>query len=253
MSKSASLGFFLLSTLIVVAVVGASLTIADPSAVDVYEQELAQAVKTYAGLNTYIGEFVAVETHNGKIKGTETITAVFQKNPRKQYFRWLDGGLYAGLQASYVPARDGQNNLQALEAGVAGLAGVQTLDMTSKVIDKLYPHHFRINQYHVGFILQHIRETYEKGKAAGKVSVQQGQVDKTKIPGSALTMYTAVFAEGAGVPYGWCLLGFDVANHLPRYVEIYDRQNRRYAVYILRKLQINAAIDPNMFTLKKLN
>jgi hypothetical protein len=82
--------------------------------------------------------------------------------------------------------------------------------------------------------------------------VQPGPIDKTKIPGSALTTYTVVFAEGAGVPYGWCLLGFDAANHLPRYVEIYDRQNRRYAIYILRKMQINVALDPNVFTLKKL-
>nr|HPM76472.1 hypothetical protein [bacterium] len=162
MSNSVFYRFLMLSLLVVGALVGMSFATAAPSAVDMVEQELAQAAQTYGGINTYIGEFVAVETHNGKIKGTETITAVFQKNPRKQYFRWLDGGLYAGLQASYVPERDGQNNLQALEAGVAGLAGVQTLDMTSKVIDKLYPHHFRINQYHVGFILQHIRETYKK-------------------------------------------------------------------------------------------
>ena len=110
MNKSLSLHFFVFSALVIVAIVGASFAIANPSAVDVYEQELAQAAKTYAGINTYIGEFVAIEAHNGKIKGTETINAVFQKNPRKQYFRWLDGSLYAGLQASYVPERDGRNN-----------------------------------------------------------------------------------------------------------------------------------------------
>lgn len=253
MIKTSHLRFSLPLLLATLALVVVSLAAADPQAMSVYERELAQAVQTYAGVNTYIGEFVARETHGGNIKGTETISAVFQKSPRKIYFHWNEGGLYAGLQASYVPERDGGRNLQALESGVKGLAGVQMLDLTSKIIDTLYPHHFRINQYHVGHILQHARDIYAKSKAAGKVTVQADGTDGGKIPGCTLRMYTLTFSAGAGVPYGWCLLGFDAANHLPRYMELYDRQNRQYAIYILRTLRLNAVIDPNVFTLKKLN
>jgi hypothetical protein len=171
----------MLSLLVVGALVGMSFATAAPSAVDMVEQELAQAAQTYGGINTYIGEFVAVETHNGKIKGTEQPSAVFRKSAqaifplaRRRAVRGAAGVLRARTRRP--------EHLQALEAGVAGLAGVQTLDMTSKVIDKLYPHHFRINQYHVGFILRTFARHTKRARRRARCRCSRGRSTRRKSP-----------------------------------------------------------------------
>jgi len=217
------------------------------------QQALKQASQSFNGINTYTAKVILEERHGGKIKGKEIVRAACTKKPFRLYFHWLDGGLYAGLQVSHDRRRDGANQLQALESGVRGMVGVTTWSLDSRIIRTFYPHHFKLTQYDLGFLLQHVADVLEKATAKGKIKVADRGIATNIIPGRRVHVFAIELSENPsdGLLYRRSVLGFDTATHLPRLVETYNFNDKLHARYVVEELKINPSIDENIFTLKK--
>jgi hypothetical protein len=210
-----------------------------------------RADQAYRAVSAYTADVLAQERLGGKLK-TEKIRSVVSKNPFRAYFQWVEGGLHVGMKASYVAERDGPRHLLARGSGAAGLAGVQKLAFDSVVIKKVYPHHFDINQYHLGFMLEEMRRIAQRAAAKQRLAVTDGGISTTAVPGKRLRLYRAeLSADPAdGFRYRLCLYGFDEATALPLLIENYGFQNEAYSIYRILGLQLNPPIDPSVFDLK---
>jgi hypothetical protein len=245
-----------LAALLAVATAVAAAETVAPSAEAAAELDrcLARATQAYDKLHAYAAVVTLQERVRGKLLPAEKIRSLYVKSPTKLYCRWLPGGAYAGLQTSYVPDRDGAKNLSALPTGFAGLAGVERLALDATIIDKLYPHQHRINDYHLGFTLSQIQTAVAKGKASGKMQVAAAGVDSTSLAGRRLRIFQVGYSDNKadGLPYRRSVLGFDEETGLPLWIESFDFEDRLYASYKLGSFAVDPAWSDDDFTLKKL-
>lgn len=214
---------------------------------------LKKARKLFAETDTYTSLVLLEERHQGKIKGIEKIQCAFRKNPVKLYFKWLNGGIYEGLQVSYVAERDGENHFMALETGARGMLGVTRWNFDSKIINWLYPHHFRINQYHLGFLFDNIESINNKALAQKKFKVKTDGICDDLIAGRRLKVYHVELSSNPadGLPYKKSVLGIDEQTSLPLYIENYDLNDQLYERYRILSFKRNQSIDDSIFELKR--
>lgn len=230
--------------------------VADPQAQDAtltqLEQALEQAATTYAGMATYTADVILRERHKGKIQGDERIRAALAKSPLRLHFTWKKTGIYGGLQAAYDAKRDGPDHYTGLSTGASGLLGVRRWHVHSKVIKKLYPHHFPMNQYHMGFMLGHMREMFDKARAAGKIQARILAEPPARAAGRNLIFYAIeLSADPAdGLLYRRALIGAHPKTSLPLFIELYGFDDRLWGNYDFVTLHPNVKIDPSEFTLK---
>jgi len=207
----------------------------------------------FNSLTSYRSITLLEERHGGSIKGTEIVVCIYQKEPFSLYFGWQPGGLYDGLQATYVADRDGPDHFMALETGVRGLIGVKRWHLDSRIICGLYPHHFRMSQYHLGFLLKHVNEIHEKAQALGKIQVTDMGYKNDLIPGKRIKLFEIRLSDDPadGLLYKRSLIGFDETINMPLYIKTYNFDDELQLSYEITEFEPNAKIDPAIFELNK--
>lgn len=216
-------------------------------------QAIAKAEQTFASVHNYTGVVHLRERHGGKIKGTEKAWGAYQKKPFKLYYRWLADGIYDGLQISHVLARDDSGHFMAVETGMRGLIGVRRWSFDSTFVKVLYPHHFKISNYHLGFLISHVKEVIQLAIKKNKIHVQIDGSSTTIIPGQRLTIYRIDFSADPadGILYRRCVLGFSETSSLPFSVETYNFEDQLHASYRIMEFVPNTQIDEGIFVLKQ--
>ena len=68
-------------------------------------------------VNSYACTVLCQDRIGGTLRRQERIQSLFRA-PQSVYLRWLPGGPFEGLQASYVPERDGRDKFMAREQGL---------------------------------------------------------------------------------------------------------------------------------------
>ena len=221
----------------------------ETAALEAWQTKSEQAI---AGLSGFTADVTLEESVTGSIKGIERIHMIYQKNPTRLYFHWLDNSdLYKGLQASWVPSRDGENQFQGVAGGFKSIAGVQTFEFKSGIIRKLYPHQFRMRDYNPDFIIRHTRQTYDAAKAKGALSVKKlGTQTKN---GQPLEMFAIKLADapGYGFPYKSAVIGFNKQTGLPGFVELTDFSGKVWGRYNLYNMKLNPQVPADQYELKK--
>jgi len=218
----------------------------------------AKAKANAAQIENYEALVILTERHGGRIKGSEYIRCVYNRDPFALYYQWTEPGLYEGLQASHDPVRDGADHFMALETGVRSLIGLRRWHVDSRIIKALYPHHFSLTKYHIGFLLEHVDWIHRNAIAKGKIKVRidrpEGEdLSKSPIPGHRLTFFTIDLSEDPddGLLYSRCVLGVDEQTSLPLFIETYDFEDRLQLSYKILSLTPNTNLDVSVFTLKK--
>jgi len=222
-------------------------------AVEEFKGALANGQSCFAELDTYVAVISFEERHGKRIRGTETVRCIYRKRPFGLYFRWFDGGLYDGLQASYMPRRDGPDHFTALESGIRGIIGTRRWSVNNRFINGLYPHHFKLNRYYAGFLLGHIQSAFEEARAKRTLNVAVEGFSDDLIPGQKVNVYRLEFSDDPadGLPYRRMVIGIDNETSLPFYMATYDFDGRLHARYRITSFEPNARIDDSIFDLGK--
>jgi len=139
-----------------------------------------------------------------------------------------------------------------LESGVAGMIGVRRWHFDSKIVEKFYPHHFRMGQYNLPFLINHVQIVLKKAVAKGKIKVKVEGIDTGRL-GRPIKLYHVALSKDPadGLLYLRGILGFDKETGLPALVEVYDFDNRLYKNYVIRSFVSNPRIDDSIFEIKK--
>ncbi|MDP8257478.1 MAG: DUF1571 domain-containing protein [Candidatus Alcyoniella australis] len=225
----------------------------DQSLVNKLSQTYGNGQAYFRGIKTYRAQILLTEYNDGKCKGTERVLCIYNQQPLRLYFKWMHGGPYEGLQASYDINRDGPEHFLALETGIRGLIGVQSWHLDSRIIYGLYPHNFRINEYCLGFLLNHVISIHNNAIAKNTIQVQDKGYSTSLIPGLKLRVYDIKLSDdpSGGVLYSRSVVGIDERTDMPRFVESYDFNGKLQLSYKIIAFEPNATLDPSIFELKK--
>ena len=217
-----------------------------------FKGALKRASDAFSGISRYTATVQLQERHNGQLRDIENVMTYYVKAPLKVCFYWNEGGLFAGMKASYVQDRDGPEHFMARAPGVKGLVGVQRYHLDSKVIQKLYPHHLRTNLYHIGFLLDLMMDLHKKAleNNSGKIEVQHGYRDP--VTGKSLTLFKMFLAEkpGNGMPYRRTAVGFDEKTGLPMRIMAYNFSDQLHQSYVFTSMDVKSSIDPAVFEIQ---
>ncbi len=210
------------------------------------------AKKAFAKLSSYRALVILKERH-GKKTNLEKVHCTYSSNPQRLLFDWRDSKLYKGLRASYDEKRDGPDHFMALETGMKGLVGAKRWAFDSKIVKTMYPHQLKINQYSLGFLIDHTMGINKNAVKKKKVAVHPKGLRKNDGSGRRLLIYEVDLSDNPadGLLYGRCLIGFDEKTKLPLFVETYDFKGSFYASYDFIEIKVNVPVDEGVFELKK--
>jgi outer membrane lipoprotein-sorting protein len=223
---------------------------ADQDAVAAYRAAAAEASAAFATVTSYQGEISLREQIKGKLRKAENVSFVIERKPVRLLFKW-NKGAFGGMIVSHVASRDGAANMLALGHGIQRAAGVTKLGFDSVIIDRLSPHHYRINQYQLEFLLDRFNAVFEKGVAAGTISFTDRGV-QTRPTGLKLHVFDVAFSDDAahGEEFRAARIGFDTVTKLPLMIELTDSKDRLYAAYEVKKIVLNAPVDPSIYKIR---
>lgn len=211
---------------------------------------LAKAKSAFSSINTYTFMAFLSERHKGCIK-EEKVFSTFVENPRKIYFKWQEGGLYTGLQASHVLMRDGAEYFLGKESGVAGIVGAVKFHVKSKVIAKARPHQLPLTSYNIGFLMSHMEEIYNNALSKNKAKVTFDGVKVNPKWNNKMKYFTLELSDNPadGLMYRKAVIGFDEKTSLPLSITLYDFKNRLHARYEIGEFSPNVPVDDSIFDL----
>lgn len=245
---------------LVILIFATTLTIAalaqesTPSDEQALFSRLTQAGQYYNGVSAYQARINLNERFGDKLRGVERIFCNYTKKPTRIYVLWEPGGVFAGLQASYVEPRDGPDHIQALQAGALGLIGVKSWHLEGTAIRTLYPHHFLAKNYNMGFLINFINDDLKSAKSKGMLVVKSKGPVKHPNFKNPLDTYHATLSGNPipGKKYNSCILGFDTKSSLPRFVETYNPEGKLHSQYAFVQFKPINTVDDSIFVLKKL-
>ena len=214
----------------------------------------AKAMAAWEKLDGYLANTVIQERVKGKLREPEKIRSLYLKSPVRMYCLWQPGGSYAGLQIAFTPAKDGANYFRALEGGMAGLAGPLRVALDSYLIEKFYPHHYLVNQYNEGHLLQESSVQMRKAGLVGKNHVTDAGVAADAIPGRRLHMFDIEMSDNPadGMKFRRSIFGYDEPTGLLLFIENYDFKNQLAESYKFMTITVNPTATDADFELKRL-
>ncbi len=203
-------------------------------------------------LSTYACTVLCQDRLRGTMRKQERIQSLFRA-PRSVYLRWLPGP-HEGLQASYVPERDGASNFMAREKGLKGLVGAITLPHRSPLVDSMYPHHFRTNETSVHHLVGLAIELVTKARAQGTLSVSKVEPLDDPLLGKRATRVDCELSKDPkdGLRWPRTELFFEHESELPLHLRLHDFDGGLYGEYAFVDLRPNVAVPPSAFELKRL-
>lgn len=220
------------------------------------EERALELLRTAAAkldhLNTYACTVLCQDRINGTLRKQERIQSLFRA-PQSVYLRWLPGP-HAGLQASYVPARDGKRSFMARETGLKGLVGAVTLPHHSPIVDSMYPHHFRTHETSIHHLVGLAKELLTKAQRAGKLRVLKiEELDDPLLRRRATRVDFELSKEAKdGLLWSRVELFFEHESQLPLHLRLHDFDGELYGEYAFVDLRPNASVGPAAFELKRL-
>ncbi|MDP8223400.1 MAG: DUF1571 domain-containing protein [Candidatus Lernaella stagnicola] len=224
---------------------------ADEDPLTTFKTVLAKAEQSYARVKHFEGEIEAQERVKGKLNEKEFIHFLIVKESKSFAYQWHKGGRYNGLVASHIAERDGEDKFRAIGTGKLKLIGVQHLGYYSYIVDKFYPHHFRIHEYGIGFLLGRMIRVHKRAEALAKLSVTDRGV-VTRPSGAQVHLFETRLSPNAadGLEYSRTILGFSPEHDLPLLTELYDFEGRLHSRYEITELTLNGPYDQSAFDLK---
>jgi Protein of unknown function (DUF1571) len=213
---------------------------------------MKRAEASYSKFDTYRAVVTLEERIKGKMNGIERIDTMFSKSPFKVSFEWKPGGRLEGFRASHVLSRDGDQHFLARGAGLAGIVGATKFKVEGLTTAKILPHHFKMTQYHIGFLLHHAKSVVDKAKAKGMLKVKAVGADMQPGATAGLTYYRVFLSDDPadGLLYKGGLFGIDSRTSIPFYIELYDFAGNVHARYRVLSLDTNVALDEKAFDLE---
>lgn len=215
---------------------------------------LEKAQRTHDALDTYSAEVDVWELNGSAKKGEERVVCSIRTKSFSQYCRWQEGSIYQDLQASYVVKRDGVDYFKALETGLRGIIGVKRWHLDSKIIKALYPHHMRLNQYNLGYLIDHLDTVVKRAIAINKIeAAEQGLTHNEQVGGELTGFAVELSADPADeLLYRRMELGFDTKTSLPLVIRLFGFDDKQYACYYVSKVKLNPQLADDIFILKKI-
>lgn len=217
------------------------------------EQLMADAEAAMEAIETYTCVIHCHERLKGKLHKPESILSRFRR-PRSVYLRWQRGP-YEGLQCSYVPERDGADRFKARETGVKGLVGAKAWRHDDAMIDKMYPHHFRVRETSVVFLLELTADIQRRAREMGKITVERPPVDEDdrllRRPATRLDCRLSGDPRD-GLRWLRTQFWFDHETELPLHFKLYDFDGELSGEYGFTEFVPNAELPPDAFELPKL-
>jgi hypothetical protein len=215
-------------------------------------QLMAAAEAAIESIETYTCVIHCHERIKGKVRKPESILSRFRR-PRSIYLRWQEGP-YEGLQCSHDPDRDGADKFMARETGMKGLVGARAWRHDEPMIDAMYPHHFRVHETNVMFLLDLTARTQARAEELGKLTVE-GIVDETdrflRRPATRLDCRLSP-DPGDGLRWLRTQFWFDHETRLPLHFKLYDFDGEMSGEYAFAELVPNASLPANAFDTPKL-
>lgn len=213
---------------------------------------VAAANAAMDAVQTYTSTVVIQERIHGKDRKTERILYRFAR-PGSTYMRWLKGP-YEGLQLSRVPDRDGPGKLQAREAGLKGLVGVVSWPIDSPIAQKLYPHHFSLDETGVLFLVNLTATIQAKAEKLGKFQVLSiDELDDPFLHRKATRVVSQLSSDPAdGLRWPKTELFCDSETSLPLHFKLHDFDGGLFGEYAFTEFEPNAKLAADAFELPKL-
>lgn len=222
-----------------------------PDRIDEMKRLMTNAEQALDKVESYASIIHCHERIKGKLRKPERIFTYFKK-PNSVYLRWQRGP-YNGLQASFVPHRDGPNSFQARETGLKGLAGTITFPHTSPIIEKAYPHHFRTNETSVQHLMQLSIDIQRKAEELGTYSVTDISELTDPILRIQATKVMSDLSKNRGDGLRWLKTEFyfDHVTKLPLHFKLYDFDGHLSGDYAFTEFKTNVPLTDADFALKK--
>ena len=216
------------------------------------EQLLDRAQVVFGELSTYSCVVHCHDRINGKLRKAETILSHFKK-PNSIYLRWIKKP-YKGLQASYVPTRDGPNKFQARETGLRGLTGTMKWPHDSPMIDKLYPHHFRTHQTSLKYLLELTVQITQRAIELEEFDVLQIREVRDEFLKRPATHVVCQLSDDPDHELRWpkSEFFFDLETELPLHFKLHDFDGGLFGEYAFLQFERDVDLPDSMFELKKL-
>lgn len=215
------------------------------------ERLLTEAAARVAGLRTYACTVLCQERIGGRLRRQERIESLVRA-PSSVYLRWV-AGPFEGLQASHVPERDGPNKFMARESGLKGLAGALSLHHRSKLVDQLYPHHFRTHETSLHFLVGLSVELLTRARAAGKLrSLRLEEVDDAVLERRATRVDCELSRDPRdGLRWPRIELFFERQSQLPLHLRLHDFDGNLAGEYAFLDLRPNVELPASAFELAR--
>lgn len=215
-------------------------------------QMLTAAMAELDSIKTYSCVVLCQDRIGGELRKQERIQSVFRA-PRSVYLRWLPGP-YEGLQASYVPERDGEGKFQAREKGLKGLVGAVSWANDSPIIDKMYPHHFRTHETSVFFLVQLSTQIALKAREIGKIRIAKLEEVTDPWLKRTATLVDSEMSQDSkdGLRWPRTELYFDKDTKLPLHFKLAAFDGGLFGEYAFSEFKKNIDVRPDAFELKKL-
>lgn len=203
-------------------------------------------------ISTYACTVLCQDRINGTMRKQERIQSLFRA-PQSVYLRWLPGP-HEGLQASYVPARDGKSSFMARETGLKGLVGAISLPHHSPIVDSMYPHHFRTHETSVHHLVGLATELVTKAQRAQKLRVRALEELDDRLLRRRATRVDCELSKEAkdGLFWSRVELFFEHDSQLPLHLRLHDFDGGLYGEYAFVDFKPNVSIAPTAFELKRL-
>lgn len=213
---------------------------------------MVEAQAALEAIESYTCVIHCHERTKGKVRKPETILSRFRK-PRSVYLRWLKGP-YEGLQCSYDPSRDGPDRFMARETGMKGLVGARVYRHDDPLIDAMYPHHFRVHETNVAFLLELTARIQARAIELGKLTVEGLVEEKDAFLHRLASRLDCRLSADPKDGLRWLRtqFWFDHETKLPLHFKLYDFDGEMSGDYAFADFVPNAPLPPNAFETPKL-
>lgn len=215
------------------------------------ERLLAEAAARVSSLRSYACTVLCQERLGGTLRRQERIESLFRA-PTSVYLRWV-AGPFEGLQASHLPERDGPHKFMARESGLKGLVGALSLHHQSKLVDQLYPHHFRTHETSLHHLVGLAVELQRKARAAGTLRVLHlEEVDDALLKRRATRVDLELSKDPRdGLRWPRTELFFEHQSQLPLHLRLHDFDGTLAGEYAFVDLRPNLDVPTSAFELKR--
>jgi hypothetical protein len=224
-SALASIGYGAGIGLLVLAMSGAQNPAFTPPApaaaagsLDVPLQLIAEARRSYQGVNDYTCLFIKRERLRGQLQPENLIDMKVRTQPFSVYLRWLRPASSAGQEVCYVAGRN-NGAMRVHSTGLLGTVGFVSMDPRDPRALETSRH--TITEAGIGNLIDRYGQAWELENRLNRTQVR---IQEYEYNHRRCTRVETVHANNANqqIPFYRSVVYFDKENHLPIRVENYD-------------------------------